>query len=105
DRQRLLVALDRLLEAARLHQELGVRIVGIGIGRDELDVLLEGLLGLVVLAEEAIRVAHLVVGLREGGVERRGLLVGRDRRVVVLAAKVEGREQVVRARIVGTGRR
>jgi hypothetical protein len=85
--QRLLVVLDRLLEASRLHEQLGVRVVGVGIARDQLDVLLEGLLRLRVLAHEAIGVAHLVVGLRELRVEGRGLLVFDDRGRVVLLAE------------------
>ena len=102
-RERLLVVLDGVVEAAHLHEQLGVRVVGVGIGRDELDVLLEGLLRVGVLAEEAVRVAELVVGLREGGVDRGRLRVFLRRRRVVLAGEMVRAHQVVRALVVGEG--
>jgi hypothetical protein len=104
DRERLLVALDRLLEAAHLHEQLRVGVVGVGVVRDQLDVLLEGPLRLHVLALEAVRVAHLVVGLRERRVDRGRLLVLRHRRGVVLPPEMEGPHQVPGALVVGAGR-
>ena len=104
DRQRLLVALDRLLESARLHEQLGVGVVGVRIAGDQLDVLLEGLLRLRVLAHEPVRVAHLVVGLRELRVDGGRLLVLGDGGRVVLAAEEKLAQQVVRALVVGRGR-
>ena len=80
---------------APLHQELGVGVVRIRIVRDQLDVLLEGRLGVVQLVEEAIGVAKLVVGLREGGVDRRRPDELLDRGVVVLPSEVEVAEQRV----------
>ena len=103
DGESLLVAPDRLLESPHLHQELRVGVVRVRVVRYQLDVLLERTLRLVVLAEEAIGVAHLVVGLRERGVDGGRLRVGLDRRRVVLPPEVVGAHEIVGALVVGTG--
>ena len=65
DRERLVVHGDRLVEASHLHEQLGIRVIRVGVVGDQLDVFLERGLGLAVLAQEPVGVAHLVVRLRE----------------------------------------
>ncbi len=91
--ERLAVVGDRLVEAAELEQQLGVRVVGVGVVGQDLGVLLERGLGPVHLAEEAVAVAELVVDLGEARGDRRGALVERDRLDVALGAEVGIAEQ------------
>ena len=103
DRQRLPVLDDRVVEPAHLQKQLGVRIVGVGVLRDQLDVLLERLFGVRVVAVLPVGVAQEVVGGRVGRVDLGGLLVVLDRlRVLLLAEVVAGqiemRPLVVRVR-------
>ncbi len=105
DAERFLVVPDRVLELAHLHQQLGVGVVGVGVVRDQLDVLLEGLLRVRVLAQEAVGVAHLVVGLGERGRDRDRLLVLGDGRGPLLPAEVIAAEQVVSALVRRVGGR
>ncbi len=104
DGERLLVGLDRLLEAAGLHQQLGVGIVGVGVARYQLDVLLEGLLRFGILLDEAVRVAELVVGLGEARVDGGGLGVGRDGRRIVLLSEIEAPQEIEAAGVVRVAR-
>ena len=53
--ERLAVHRDRLVVAPALHEQLGVRIVGVRIVGDELDVLLERRLRLIELVQEAFQ--------------------------------------------------
>ena len=105
DRERLAVLGDGVVEAAHLQKQLGVRIVGIGIVRDQLDVPLERLLGVGELVVLTIGVAHEVVRGRERVVDLGGLLIVLDGlRVVLLAEEVAG-EIEVRPLVVGIAAR
>ena len=89
------VVLDRLLEATGLHQQLGVGVVGVGIVGNQLDVAPKGGLGRLEVAQEAMRISHLVVGRRVVGVDLDRALVAGDGLLVLLAAEMEAAEGVV----------
>ncbi len=99
-RQRLLVRLDRFVEAPHLHEQLRVGIVRVGIVGNQLDVLLERSLRVRQLVEEPIGVAKLIVGLRERRIDRRRLDEVLDGRLVLLAAEKGVAEQRMRAFVV-----
>ena len=58
------VVFDRLVEFSLFQKELRVRVVGIGVTRNQLDVLFEGLLGLRVLPERPVGISKTVVSGR-----------------------------------------
>ena len=101
--ERLAVLRDRFVEAAHLEQEFGVGVVGIGIVGNQLDVFLESLLRVRVVALLAVGVSEDVVDRREVGSEFRGFLVVRDGLLVFLLAEVVAAEIEERALIVRIG--
>ena len=100
DRQRLAVLGDRLVEPAHLEEQLGVRVVRVGILRDERDVGLKRLLGVAVVAVLPVGVAEEVVRGGVARVELGGFLVVLDRLREVLLAEVVAAEVEVRPLVV-----
>jgi hypothetical protein len=98
----LLVILHGVVEPAHLHQQLRVRIVGVGVLGDQLDVPPEGLLGIGEPSQEAVGVTELVVGLGERRIDDGGLFILRDGRRVVLLSEVEVAQEHVDALVLGT---
>ncbi len=86
-RQGLPVLGNRFVEPARLHQQLGVRVVRVGIARDQLDVFEERPRGVVVLPERAVGIAQEIVRGRKARIELDGRAILPNRIVVLLAAE------------------
>ena len=93
DRECLLVHFDRFVEPAHLHQQLGVRVIRIGIVRQQLDVLLECRLGVGISLQKAIRITQLVIGSREIRIRLRRTNVVLDGGLVLLPAEIDNAEQ------------
>ena len=106
DLESLLVLRDRVVEPAHLQEKLRVRVVGVRIVGDELDVLLERLLGVREVPVLAVRVAEQVPGGRVARVDLRRLAVVLDRlREILLAEPVarQGKLRPLVARVRGDG--
>ena len=104
DRQRLAVLGDRVVEAAHLQKQLGIRIVGVGIVRDQLDVPLEGLLGVGELVALTVRIAHEVVRGRERRVDLGGFAIVLEGLRKILLAEVPAGHREIGPLVVGIGR-
>jgi len=99
-----LVLGDRILEAARLHQDLRQGVVRVRLVGQELDVAVVRAHGLVVTAEGGVDVAEHVPGRVQAGVERHRLLHLPDRGLVPVQPVCET-ELIVRPRVVGIAAR
>ena len=100
DGQRLLILRDRLVELAHLQEQLRIGVVGVRIVRDQLDVLLERLLGVGVVAILSIGVAENVEHRRVARVQLGRLLVVLDRLREILLTEVVPAEIEVGALVV-----
>jgi len=104
DRQRFSIVYNRIIIATYFHQQLGIRVVRIGIVRNKLNVFLKRLFRFVILFHKPVYISQQIIRRREFWIDFYRLLIFLFCLIILLNSEIVSAEQVVSPFIVRKSR-